>query len=201
MIKTFKKNTVKSIQVSICFCLSHSHRWFFCLLHGHYWRCKNRRKCEDKNNYINNQMNLALTETLKPNFLYLTRWDVFWWGKKFEVYDIWPGPCIRGEYGHGKRRQVCQMDVELLWRKNNCQNWLSPKVPEHSSEPFYPPLWKNNIKYKFVLWTMSGMVKYRSALWSFLKLTAPVFYHVWHTPWIIIWIISCNLQKRKKNKN
>ena len=26
------------------------------------------------------------------------------------------------------------------------------------------------------------MVKYRAALWSFLKLTALVFYHVWHSP-------------------
>ena len=32
------------------------------------------------------------------------------------------------------------------------------------------------------LWTMSDMVKYRAALWSFLKLTALVFYHVWHSP-------------------
>ena len=31
-------------------------------------------------------------------------------------------------------------------------------------------------------WTMSDMVKYRAALWSFLKLTALVFYHVWHSP-------------------
>ena len=29
-----------------------------------------------------------------------------------------------------------------------------------------------------VSWTMSDMVKYRAALWSFLKLTALVFYHV-----------------------
>ena len=29
---------------------------------------------------------------------------------------------------------------------------------------------------------MSDMVKYRAALWSFLKLTAHVFYHVWHSP-------------------
>ena len=27
------------------------------------------------------------------------------------------------------------------------------------------------------------MVKYRAALWSLLKLTALVFYHVWHSPW------------------
>ena len=32
-------------------------------------------------------------------------------------------------------------------------------------------------------WTMSDMVKYRAALWSFLKLTALVFFHVWHSPW------------------
>ena len=29
-----------------------------------------------------------------------------------------------------------------------------------------------------VVWTMSDMVKYRAAIWSFLKLTALVFYHV-----------------------
>ena len=29
---------------------------------------------------------------------------------------------------------------------------------------------------------MSDMVKYRAAFWSFLKLTALVFYHVWHSP-------------------
>ena len=29
---------------------------------------------------------------------------------------------------------------------------------------------------------MSDMVKYRAALSSFLKLTALVFYHVWHSP-------------------
>ena len=32
-------------------------------------------------------------------------------------------------------------------------------------------------------WTM---VKYRAALWSFLKLTALVFYHVWHSPWGVL---------------
>ena len=32
-------------------------------------------------------------------------------------------------------------------------------------------------------WTMSDTVKYRAALWSFLKFTALVFYHVWHSPW------------------
>ena len=32
-------------------------------------------------------------------------------------------------------------------------------------------------------WTMSVMVKYRAALWSFLKFTALVFYHVWHSPY------------------
>ena len=32
--------------------------------------------------------------------------------------------------------------------------------------------------------TMSDMVKHRAALWSFLKLTALVFYNVWHSPWI-----------------
>ena len=30
----------------------------------------------------------------------------------------------------------------------------------------------------FLPWTMSDMVKYRAALWSYLKLTALVFYHV-----------------------
>ena len=34
--------------------------------------------------------------------------------------------------------------------------------------------------------TMSEMVKYRAALWSFLKLTALVFYHVWHSPWAFV---------------
>ena len=29
---------------------------------------------------------------------------------------------------------------------------------------------------------MSDMVKYRATLWSFLKLTALVYYHVWHSP-------------------
>ena len=29
---------------------------------------------------------------------------------------------------------------------------------------------------------MSDMVKYRATLWSFLELTALVFYHVWHSP-------------------
>ena len=33
------------------------------------------------------------------------------------------------------------------------------------------------------LWTMSVMVKYRVALWSFLQFTALVFYHVWHSPY------------------
>ena len=28
-------------------------------------------------------------------------------------------------------------------------------------------------------------MKYRAALWSFLKLTALVFHHVWHSPWIL----------------
>ena len=29
-----------------------------------------------------------------------------------------------------------------------------------------------------IAWTMSDIVKYRAAVWSFLKLTALVFYHV-----------------------
>ena len=33
-----------------------------------------------------------------------------------------------------------------------------------------------------IIWTMSEMVKYRAALWSFYKLTAHVFYHLWHSP-------------------
>ena len=32
------------------------------------------------------------------------------------------------------------------------------------------------------LWTMSNIVKYRVALWSFLKLKALVFYQAWHIP-------------------
>ena len=34
----------------------------------------------------------------------------------------------------------------------------------------------------FKLTRISDMVKYRAALWSFLKLTALVFYHVWYSP-------------------
>ena len=40
------------------------------------------------------------------------------------------------------------------------------------------------------LWTMSDVVKYKNPLWSFLKLTALVFHHVWYSPLDLIFNIN-----------
>ena len=57
--------------------------------------------------------------------------------------------------------------VNIISKKLNCA-------------PFWCGMYKFSVNY---LWIMWDMVKYRASLWSFLKLTALVFYNLLNSPW------------------
>ena len=81
-------------------------------------------------------------------------------------------------------KRLCFLD---LLNQNLSQIWYWPKkIWEIAIMSAFALLkerqWSNPQSPWYYTWTISDMVKYRDALRSFLKLTALVFYHVWHSP-------------------
>ena len=112
----------------------------------------------------------------KNIFCHILQWCSFWFSWPMIIWIL-----------ISENEVWCNL-IKLYWfiRQNHHNCWTKLiKIGHSDAHPNYSRshIWRvRSISNTIAKWTMSDMVKYRATLWSFLELTALVFYHVWHSP-------------------